>query len=152
MKTWIKRSLIGLAITTTLIGGLAVAHGHRHGWHRFNEADIAQMKERMVDRIGSKLELDATQKAKLKLLADQLQAQRLALRAGSGEPRAELQSLIAGPAFDRSKASNLLNAKIGAVQAQGPGVISAAADFYDSLNPAQQSQVREFMSRHRRGD
>jgi protein CpxP len=38
------------------------------------------------------------------------------------------------------------------VQAQGPGVISAAADFYDSLNPAQQNEVREFMSRHRRGD
>ena len=55
MKTWIKRSLIGLAITTTLVGGLAVAHGQRHGWHRFNEADIAQMKERMVDRVGSKL-------------------------------------------------------------------------------------------------
>jgi hypothetical protein len=27
MKTWIKRSLIGLAIATTLVGGLAVAHG-----------------------------------------------------------------------------------------------------------------------------
>ncbi len=153
MKTWIKRSLIGLAIATTLVGGLAIAHGHRHGWHRFSEADIAQMKERMVERIGNKLALDATQKAKLELLAEQLQAQRQALRAGGGEPRAELQSLIAGPAFDRSKASNLLNAKIGAVQAQGPAVVSAAADFYDSLNPAQQTQVREFMAHHHhRGD
>ena len=152
MKTWIKRSLIGLAIATTLVGGLAVAHGQRHGWHRFNEADIAQMKERMVDRVGNKLALDATQKAKLNLLADQLQAQRQALRAGSGEPRAELQSLIAGPAFDRSKASTLLNAKLGAVQVQGPAVISAAADFYDSLKPEQQTQVREFMSRHSHHD
>ena len=81
-----------------------------------------------------------------------MQAQRLALRTGSGEPRAELQALIAGTTFDRARASGLLNAKIGAVQAQGPGVISAAADFYDSLNTAQQTQVREFMSRHRRGD
>ena len=60
MKTWIKRSLIGLALTTALVGGLAVAHGHRHGWHRFNDADIAQMKERVVERVGSKLALDAT--------------------------------------------------------------------------------------------
>jgi protein CpxP len=37
------------------------------------------------------------------------------------------------------------------VQAQGPGVISALADFYDSLKPEQQAQVREFMSRRRRG-
>ena len=64
----------------------------------------------------------------------------------------QLQALIAGTTFDRARASGLLNAKIGAVQAQGPGVISAAADFYDSLNTAQQTQVREFMSRHRRGD
>ena len=69
MKTWIKRSLIGLALTTALVGGLAVAHGHRHGWHRFNDADIAQMKERVVERVGSKLALDATQKAKLERLA-----------------------------------------------------------------------------------
>ena len=150
MKTWIKRSLIGLALTTALVGGLAVAHG-THRWHHFSDADMAQMKVRMVDRIGSKLALDATQKAKLERLADELQAQRQALRAGSGEPRAELQALIAGTTFDRAKASSLLNAKIGAVQAQGPGVISALADFYDSLKPEQQAQVRDFMARRHHG-
>ena len=150
MKTWIKRSLIGLALTTVLVGGLAVAHGSHH-WRHFSDADIAQMKDRMVGRIGSKLDLDATQKAKLERLADELQAQRQALRAGSGEPRAELQALIAGTTFDRAKASSLLNAKIGAVQAQGPTVIIALADFYDSLKPEQQSQVREFMARRRHG-
>ena len=146
MKTWIKRSLIGLALTTALVGGLAVAHGSYH-WRHFSDAGIAQMKERMVGRIGSKLSLDATQKAKLERLADELQTQRQALRAGSGEPRAELQALIAGTTFDRAKASSLLNAKIGAVQAQGPSVISALADFYDSLKPEQQAQVRDFMTR-----
>lgn len=150
MKTWIKRSLIGLALTTALVGGLAVAHGAHH-WRHFSDADVAQMKERMVGRIGSKLALDATQKARLERLADELQAQRQALRAGSGEPRTELQALIAGTTFDRAKASSLLNAKIGAVQAQGPGVISALADFYDSLKPEQQAQVRDFMARRRHG-
>ena len=37
-----------------------------------SEADAAQMKTRMVDRIGSKLDLDAAQKAKLGVLADAL--------------------------------------------------------------------------------
>jgi len=150
MKTWIKRSLIGLALTTALVGGLAVAHGSYH-WRHFSDADIVQMKERMVARIGSKLALDATQKAKLERLADELQAQRQALRAGRGEPRAELQALIAGTTFDRARAGSLLNAKIGAVQAQGPGVISALADFYDSLKPEQQAQVRDFMARRHHG-
>lgn len=150
MKTWIKRSLIGLAITTALVGGLAVANGSHH-WRHFSEADMTQMKERMVERIGSKLALDATQKAKLERLADEMRAQHQALRAGGGDPRAEMQSLIAGTSFDRAKANSLLNAKIGAVQAQGPGVISAMADFYDSLKPEQQAQVRDFMTRRHHG-
>jgi Spy/CpxP family protein refolding chaperone len=66
-------------------------------------------------------------------------------------PSAELQSLMAGPTFDRNKASALIQDKVGAVNTKSPEVVAAMADFYDSLKPEQQSKVREFMAKRGRG-
>ena len=86
MKTWIRRTLIGLAATGALLGGLAAcSHGHHRG--PMSEADIVQLRERFIDRAASKLDLDAAQKARLATLADALQAQRSALMAASTAPR-----------------------------------------------------------------
>jgi Spy/CpxP family protein refolding chaperone len=113
--------------------------------------------------VTDKLALDAGQKAKLEALADQMLAQRRALLGTAGqpgtgtgtdtstEPRAQLKALIAAEKFDRSQARSLLEQKAGAVQAQGPKVIDAMADFYDSLNAQQQAQVRELLDKRGRG-
>ena len=69
--------------------------------------------------------------------------------AATADPRAEVQSLVAGATFDRAKAKALVDAKTGAIQARSPEVIAAAADFYDSLKPEQQAKVREFMAARR---
>jgi len=153
MKTWIKRTLIGLAAAGTLFGGLAAwAHNHHgHGWRAMSEEDSVQMKTRMVERIGGKLDLDAAQKAKLGVLADTLRTQRNALVGTTSNPRAEMQGLIAGPTFDRAKAKALIDAKVGAVTTQSPAVVAAMADFYDSLKPEQQAKVRDFMASRGRG-
>ena len=149
MKTWIKRTLIGLAAATTLFGGLAAwAHNHHgYGWRAMSAEDAAQMKARMVDKIGSKLDLDAAQKAKLGVLADKLREQRNALVEGSADPRAELQGLMAGNTFDRTRAKAFIDAKVSAVNTKSPEVVAAMADFYDSLRPDQQAKVREFMAK-----
>ena len=55
----------------------------------------------MVERVGSKLDLDAAQKQKLTVLAEKLQAQRAALRGG-GDPRAEFRALFAGAKLDQA--------------------------------------------------
>ena len=39
--------------------------------------------------------------------------------------------------------------KTDAVRTGSPEVIAAMGDFYDSLNPAQQQQVRDFMQKRR---
>ena len=151
MKTWIKRTLFGLFATGALLGGLAAcSHGvHRHGWHAMSDADMAQMKTRLVDRAASKLDLDEAQKAKLAVLADQMQAQRKAFIGNTADPRADLQALVSGPTFDRAKAAALIEGKVGAVQTQSPAVVAALADFYDSLKPEQQAKLREFMTQRR---
>ena len=115
------------------------------------------MKARVVERVGSKLDLDAAQKAKLGVLADTLRAQRNALVASIGgkstDPRSEVQGLIAGSTFDDAKAMALIDTKLSAVTTQSPAVVAAMADFYDSLKSEQQARVREFMaSRRHRGN
>lgn len=147
MKTWIKRSLFALAGVLALGGTLAACgHNHHHGWRQMSEADAVEMKTKLVDRVGSQLALDAAQKAKLATLADKLREQRNALVGTTTDPRAELQALMSGPQFDRAKASALIEGKVAAVTTQSPAVVAAMADFYDSLKPEQQAQVREFMN------
>ena len=138
MKTWVKRSLIGLAAAATLSGGLAawthsqgyghgMGHGMNHAWRTMSANDAAGMKTRVVDRVGSELDLDATQKAKLGLLADKLREQRNALEGSTTDPRAALQSLMAGASFDRNKATALIQDKVDAVTTKSPEVLAAMA-------------------------
>lgn len=148
MKRWFKRSLFGIAGAAVVAGSLAGC-GHRPGWSGDSEQDRAEFRARVVERVGSKLELDATQKQKLQVLTEKIQAQRAAMRGG-GDPRAEFRALFAGAKLDQERAKKLVEDKTAAVQAGSPEVIAAAADFFDNLNPAQQQKVRDFMDRARR--
>ena len=150
MKTWIQRTLIGVFGASVLFGGLAACASHHHhdrGW-QMSDADLAKMRERFIDRATRELKLDDAQKAKLGTLADAVAAQRTALRGeAAADPRAEMRALVAGAQFDRARAQALLDAKTGAVKDKAPAVIGALGDFYDSLKPEQQQQVRDFMAR-----
>jgi Spy/CpxP family protein refolding chaperone len=155
MKTWIKRTLVGVFGASILLGGMA-ACSHRgmhgaYGWHAMSDEDAAKMKAKMIDKASRRLDLDDAQKAKLGVLADKLRAQRNALVGSTTDPRADLQSLVAGATFDRAKAKSLVEEKTGAVTTQSPEVIAAMADFYDSLKPEQQAKVRELMASRGRG-
>jgi protein CpxP len=150
MKTWLKRTLIGVFGASVLFGGLAACSHrmhHGYGWHAMSDEDAAKMKARMIDKVSSRLDLDDAQKVKLGVLADKLRAQRNALVGSTTDPRAELQSLVAGANFDRAKAKSLVEAKTAAVATQSPELIAAIADFYDSLRPEQQAKVRELMAK-----
>ena len=142
MKHWIKRTLFGFAGLAMVAGSIAGCAGQRHGWN----GDSAEFRAKMVERVGSKLELDAAQKQKLTVLAEKLQAQREAMRGG-GDPRAQFRALFAGDKLDQAGAARLIDEKTAVVRSGSPEVIAAAADFFDHLNPAQQQKVREFMER-----
>ena len=148
MKRWIKRSLIGVLGLSALFGGFAAwAHNHHHrSWGAWTDSDSEAMKVKVVERVGKRLDLDAAQKAKLGLLADALRDQRKAL-VGASDPRQDLQALVAGTSFDRSKASALIESKVAAINGKSPAVVTAMADFYDSLKPEQQGKLRDFMAR-----
>ena len=153
MKSWIKRTLFGVVGASVLLGGLTACGTRGDGprWQASAE-ESAKFRGKMVERMSSKLDLNAEQKQRLTVLADKLHAQRLALMGDKADPRAEVRSLVAGDHFDRVRAQALVAEKTAALTTQSPEVISALGDFYDSLNATQQQQVRDFMNRgHRWG-
>ena len=150
MKTWLKRTLIGVAASAALVGSLAAysqaVPGAFHGGPP-TAADMAAHEARMLEHVGTRLNLDATQSAKLKALADQLHAQHAKMMAGT-DPHQRMAALIAGNTFDRAGAQLLVDEKVAQIQAGSPALIAAAADFFDSLNATQQQQVRTFLAEH----
>ena len=149
MKTWIKRSLIGLFGASILLGCLA-ACGHRHerrGHSPISAEDAARWRERVLERAGKELQLDDTQKQRLGVVFDRLREQRNALVGSGTGPRAELRALIAGERFDSAGAQALVDAKTQALRSASPQTIAALAGFYDSLKPEQQQKLREFMDK-----
>ena len=149
MKPFLRKTLLGLFVGALIVGSLgACSHRGPGGWQSGTEAS-QESRARMVEKIGSRLDLDAAQKQKLAVLADKLQAQRAALR-GASDPRADMRALFAGSKLDQAGAKKLIDEKTAALQAGSPAVIAAAADFFDNLRPEQQQKVREFMERGRR--
>jgi periplasmic protein CpxP/Spy len=146
MKPWIKRTLVGLFGATILVGGLT-ACGHRAHSGGMGAEQSAEFRGKMVERVSSKLDLNADQKQRLTVLADKLNEQRTALMGKTPDPRADVQALVAGDKFDRTRAQTLVQEKTAALNTKSPEVIAAMGDFYDSLNPAQQTKVREFMQK-----
>ncbi len=149
MKPWIKRTLFGLFGASFVLGGLTACGHHRHEYGaNMSAEDQAQMRTKIMDRVASKLDLTAEQKQRLGVLADKLQEQRAALAGKTSNPRAELQALVAADKFDRTRAQALVSEKTAALNSKSPEVITALADFYDALTPAQQAKVRDAMQGH----
>ena len=146
MKTWIKRSLFALLGTSVLLGGLA-ACGHRD--HEFGASmspeKYTQKRDKMVDKVAGRLDLNVEQKKNLQNLGDTLYAQRTALIGQTKDPRAEMKALVAGDKFDAVRAQALITDKTTVLQSKSPEVIAAMALFYNSLNPAQQQKLRDVM-------
>ena len=147
-KTWLKRTLLGVAVSTALLGSVA-AYSQGSGFHHGppSPEQIAQHEQHMLEHVGKKLNLDANQSAKLKALADLAIADHAPPAAGA-DPHAKMAALISGAKFDRAGAQALANEHVAKMQANAPGLINAFGDFYDSLNATQQQQVRELAAHH----
>jgi len=152
MKTWIRRSLIGLFGAAVLAGGLLACshHAHPHGWGSASADDVAEWRGRVVQRAARELDLDDAQQQRLGLLFDKVVEQRSALVGSTSQPRDALRQLVAGERFDRDRANALVEEKTAALRAKSPEVIVAAADFYDGLRPEQQAKVRSWLDRRSR--
>jgi Spy/CpxP family protein refolding chaperone len=153
MKTWIKRTLIGLFGAGVLLGGLAACSHRHHGWGGtpLSAEDAARWRERLLERAGKELQLDDTQKQRLGVVFDRMRDQRNALVGNGTSPRAEMRALLDGERFDKARAQALIDAKTNAIRAGSPQTLDAIADFYDGLRPEQQQKLRDFIDQRGHG-
>lgn len=151
MKSWIKRSLIGIFGAGIVLGGLS-ACGDRHERHGrgMGGAYEAQIQQKFVDRVSKELALTDAQRRQLVVVGDRIRDQRRSLIGSTTDPRAELQALVTGERFDRARALAIVEEKTQAVRGKSPEVIVATADFFDMLSPAQQQKVRERLQKRGR--
>lgn len=142
----IKRTLLGLFGITLVVGSLSAcgARHHEYGAQLSPEA-YAQKRDKMVDRVASRLDLNEDQKKRLATLGDKVYEQRTALVGQTKDPRAEMKALVAGDKFDAERAQALINDKTAALNTKSPEVIAALADFYNSLSAQQQQKVRDYL-------
>ena len=146
MHFWFKPAAAGSFFTAMpwLTRGWRARHKAQHRHHRWH--DPAAFRDRAVQRIASRLNLNAEQREALATVVNRLHAQREALR-GSTDWRDELRSLVQDDTFDRWHAQDLLHARVQALREQGPQVIAALGDFYDKLDATQQARVRDWLDR-----
>lgn len=141
-----KRTLLGLFGATLLVGGLSACGHHRPDYAtQLSAEEFAQKRDKLVDKVASRLDLNEDQKKRLAVLGDKLYAQRTALVGQTKDPRAEMKALVAGDSFDAERAQALVNEKTAALNAKSPEVIAALADFYNSLSATQQQKVRDYL-------
>ena len=70
MKTWIKRSLIGLTAVTIVLTGLSACGSRGDHARGLSDDRSTEMRGKAIEKISDKLELNTDQKAKLGVLAD----------------------------------------------------------------------------------
>lgn len=145
-KHSLKRTLLGLFGVTLVVGSLSACGHRQHDYGtQLSAEEYTQKRDKIVDKVASRLDLNDDQKKRLAVFGDKLYEQRTALIGQTKGPRAEMKALVAGDRFDAERAQALINDKTAALNAKSPEVIAALADFYNSLNATQQQKVRDYM-------
>ncbi|MDX2422168.1 MAG: Spy/CpxP family protein refolding chaperone [Amphritea sp.] len=138
-----KRNKIIIAAVTSIAlvgGGLTACNHHRSPEER---ADY------MMEKITSKLELTAPQMSQLEQLKNELLDVRQTMLAERDTVHNAVNELLNQPILDQQRALKLAQDRTETINQKAPQVIAAFADFYDNLNPEQQTMLREKVQEHK---
>ena len=130
----IKKTIIA---TVTLVS-IAI------GASAFAQRGDGDHHNRMMEKIGSKLDLDDNQNAALETFAAEMIETRQLMKGNSSDLREEMTGLIAADTFDQGKALTMINERAAALQANAPELVAAAALFFDGLNAEQKEKIQAF--------
>ena len=147
-----KKIIVGTIISVVTLGGLISYAAPAEHFGKFGGMN-EKRAEFIINRVSSKLDLSDVQKQNLIALKDVLKEQREVYRQ-KHNPREEIMSLLSTPVLDETKALTLLEERTAQLHIAAPSVVSAIANFTNSLNTAQKEQLKGFMdkiAKHRRG-
>lgn len=130
----LKKTIIATVTLVTIVVGVSAFAQRGDGDHH----------NRMIERIGNKLDLDDIQSAALENFAIEMLETRQLMKGNDGDLRAQVSKLIIADTFDQGKALEMINERAAAFQANAPELVAVAAVFFDSLNAEQKEQIQSF--------
>jgi periplasmic protein CpxP/Spy len=105
----------------------------------------------MLRRVSRKLDLDESQQQRLTSVQGRMQDLRAGMQAAKEQHRDALLALLSGERFDRTEAMRLLKVPAAVAAETAPELVAAFGNFYDGLNAAQRTRLRELMIRQHGG-
>ena len=134
-----KTIIVVLVVAAVLLGITGIVYAKNKGYCQGPDGKMGWMMERMSKR----LDLDETQKTSLGVLRDQLLTIRESFHQDREQHREVISEMLAAPRLDRALAESMLEQKQQRFAEHGQSMISAFADFSDSLRPEQRSKLVE---------
>ena len=145
-----KKIIVGTLISVVTLGGLITYASPGEFCGR--SGGMSEKKiEFIIDRVSSKLDLDAVQKQNLIALKDTVKAQRALHKKQN--PREELAKLLSASVLDEAKVLTMLEARTTQLNLAAPSIVTAVANFTNSLNDEQRAKIVKMMNKfaERRG-
>ena len=100
-------------------------------------------------RISKKLQLDATQQARLSALQNSIVTSQAYLAEVYKDRHELLDKVFTDQGFNRDSAFQYLNVPRLAFEEQAPVIIDSLEEFYQCLNPPQREQLRSLLHKQR---
>jgi Spy/CpxP family protein refolding chaperone len=135
-----KRKMKVVLLLGTLVTGVAVAGGF--GYHRAC-ADPQAHAAAITKEIAEQLQLTAEQMTKLDAVKDDLIAKGQAFHAAHDQTRERVIQLLAQPSLDQTAILGIVQERTAALNDSAAQAVIKIAAFYDSLDDAQRSKLRE---------
>ncbi|NOR71961.1 MAG: hypothetical protein GQ532_20130 [Methylomarinum sp.] len=135
--TKLKKIMMGIVVSIVTLGGLIACTGPNHH-ERF-----AKGGEFMAKR----LDLNEEQKNKMKLLFETIKTEVQEYK--DNQPKQQIIALLAEPELNQSEAILMLEQRSNRIKESAPTVIAAIADFTNSLDNNQRTQLQEILEKGR---
>jgi hypothetical protein len=136
----LSKRMMTFVIGGTLLTATVVACNHGM---RFGTAE--ERGEWIVEKVSKELELNATQEANLIEVKNGFLSLRADLSDDRSQMKTEVLAMLQQPTLDRDKMNAMVNGQMATINSRSPLIIDAVANFYDSLDDTQRSELREFI-------
>ena len=141
--TKVKKMVLGTVFTVVTLGGIA-AYATADGCGKFGGMQN-KGSEFMLNRVSSRLSLNAEQQQKLESLQKTVMAEMQIQQ--EKHPRNQIIELISEPKLNQEKALAIMAERSKKMEESAPKIITAIADFTDSLNEEQRADLKQMIDR-----
>lgn len=141
----LKTILITLAVLV-VIGAAGMAWAKQSGY-----CSPEKRIQKITERVGKKLDLNDDQQGRLEVFAETLRGLRGERKAHRDAVKDNVTELLSASSLDRDRAITMIDERFQGMNDSKRTLVDAFADFSDSLEPEQRSQLAELIGNRMMG-